>query len=121
MILNSLLSPCRFKFREGESESCYVLLERDKKKKKMILRTPPEKRTRGGVADSNAIPIIESPQSDHHHIVINEDNNISPLQPSSPEQLLCTYQCRQLVLLNIKFLSQLLLASSKECVFIKPN
>ncbi|KAL9390745.1 hypothetical protein Peur_014665 [Populus x canadensis] len=63
----------------------------------MILRTPPEKRTRGGVADSNAIPIIESPQSDHHHIVINEDNNISPLQPSSPEQLLCTYQCRQLV------------------------
>ncbi|XP_052307923.1 mitotic spindle checkpoint protein MAD1 isoform X3 [Populus trichocarpa] len=63
----------------------------------MILRTPPEKRTRGGVADSNAIPIIESPQSDHHHNVINEDNNISPLQPSSPEQLLCTYQCRQLV------------------------
>ncbi|KAG6778379.1 hypothetical protein POTOM_018239 [Populus tomentosa] len=62
-----------------------------------MLRTPPEKRTRGGVADSNAIPIIESPQSDHHHIVINEDNNISPLQPSSPEQLLCTYQCRQLV------------------------
>ncbi|XP_011028407.1 PREDICTED: mitotic spindle checkpoint protein MAD1 isoform X3 [Populus euphratica] len=63
----------------------------------MILRTPPEKRTRGGVADANAIPIIESPQSDHHHIIINEDNNISPLQPSSPEQLLCTYQCRQMV------------------------
>jgi hypothetical protein len=54
----------------------------------MILRTPPEKRTRGGVAYSNAIPIIENPQSDHHYIVINEDNNISPLQPSSPEQLL---------------------------------
>ncbi|KAH8509951.1 hypothetical protein H0E87_007748, partial [Populus deltoides] len=63
----------------------------------MILRTPPEKRTRGGDAYSNAIPIIENPQSDHHYIVINEDNNISPLQPSSPEQLLCTYQCRQLV------------------------
>ncbi|KAJ6394963.1 hypothetical protein OIU77_024054 [Salix suchowensis] len=68
----------------------------------MILRTPPAKRTRGGVADANAIPITDSPQLDHHHLVINEDNSIPPLQPcsdhpSSPEQLLCTYQCRQLV------------------------
>ncbi|KAB5574498.1 hypothetical protein DKX38_001692 [Salix brachista] len=86
----------------------------------MILRTPPAKRTRGGVVDANAIPITESPQLDHHHLVINEDNSIPPLQPcsdhpSSPEQLLCTYQCRQLVLLNITFVTQLLLSSIKEC------
>ncbi|CAK7357205.1 unnamed protein product [Dovyalis caffra] len=71
----------------------------------MILRTPPAKRARG-IADANARPIIESPQSDHHrqnhNLVIYEDdnNNTLPLQsdqPSSSEQLLCTYQCRQLV------------------------
>ncbi|KAI5593247.1 hypothetical protein BDE02_03G001700 [Populus trichocarpa] len=63
----------------------------------MILRTPPAKRARGGAADANARPIIESPQSEHHrdnHLVIYEDNNTPPLQH---EQFLCTYQCRQLV------------------------
>ncbi|KAJ6327868.1 hypothetical protein OIU78_014682 [Salix suchowensis] len=63
----------------------------------MILRTPPAKRARGGAADANARPIIESPQSEHHrenNLVIYEDNNTPTLHH---EQLLCTYQCRQLV------------------------
>ncbi|KAJ6416260.1 MITOTIC SPINDLE ASSEMBLY CHECKPOINT PROTEIN MAD1 MITOTIC ARREST DEFICIENT-LIKE PROTEIN 1 [Salix viminalis] len=63
----------------------------------MILRTPPAKRARGGAADANARPIIESPQSEHHrenNLVIYEDNNTPTLHH---EQFLCTYQCRQLV------------------------
>ncbi|CAN0907383.1 Mitotic spindle checkpoint protein MAD1 [Linum grandiflorum] len=64
----------------------------------MMLRTPPPKRPR----TIDAAPIIETPPtagSDRHKLVVYEDpashNQGSPHQHS--EQMLCTYQCRQMV------------------------
>ncbi|XP_057976402.1 mitotic spindle checkpoint protein MAD1 [Malania oleifera] len=56
----------------------------------MILRTPPPKRPR---ADSKA---IESPNSDRR-LVIYEDPPVPASSHAPSEQMLCTYQCRQMV------------------------
>lgn len=63
----------------------------------MILRTPPLRKRKTEAGDAVVSP--ENPVSDHHlPLVIYEDPlPESSHDPSSSDQMLCTYQCRQMV------------------------
>lgn len=70
-------------------------------KERMILRTPPPKRQR---SEARA-PESPSMAGSDLPLVIYEDppSAVPQAHPSSDEHLLCTYQCRQMVILPTYF------------------